>query len=73
MGPWIMYLFANVALVYFAYLALAKPQIVVGWLGTRFRQRLDRQFRYRLWARVAGVIAIGALVGMNWLFLRFVV
>lgn len=71
MGPWIMFLFFNVALLYFAYLALFKPQVVLGWLGSRIRNRLDRHFRYRAIVRVVGVAALVGLAAMNWLLIQW--
>lgn len=71
MGPWIMFLFVNIAVLYFIYLALLRPQVVVGWLGTRLRRRLDRQFRYRTVVRIAGVLTLGVLALLNWLFIQW--
>lgn len=71
MGPWIMFLFLNVAMLYFIYLALLRPQVVVTWLGTRVRRRLDRQFRYRAAVRIIGGLSLGALAVVNWLFLQW--
>lgn len=71
MGPWIMFIFLNLALLYFVYLALFQPQVVVGWLGTRMRQKLDRQFRYRAAVRLVGVFTVVGLGVLDWLFLRW--
>lgn len=71
MGPWIMFLFVDLLLLYFIAVALLRPAVIVGWLGPRFRSRLDRQFRYRAAVRLAGVVCIVLLVLLNWLLWRW--
>lgn len=71
MGPWIMFLFLNVAILYSIYLALVRPEVVVGWLGARTKGRLDRQFRYRAVVRFVGAVALCTLAVLNFLFIRW--
>lgn len=72
MGPWILFVCYNVALIAFAYLALAKPHVVIGWLGPGIRSRKDLHPRYRLLVRLIGAGTVLTWAALSWLFVKYV-